>query len=684
MKVQSRNTVLCYRDLQAQRSHNNNTPRYVNSRGGLPLIAGNFVTVRNYELFAWCDIENHGKPKSGYWERENNPGTSSVRAQCHISLPPRSVMLAWTSRRVGHKQENATITSIFSLLIVGATVAERLARSPPTIANRAQSPAGSPDFRVWISCRTMPLVGGSSRGSPASPAPSFRRCSIFTSLLLILKRITGNLLLLRIANDWTRMQEDAGSIPGPTILTSVSRDFLDSLQQQATAGLVARARLYFSRRNSSFPPGRSGDGPRPSCTAISAIFLPEDKVQPGVLRYSRAPAGSGCPAERGENSQQRAGNRVAVGSYARLYHRGLKLDPRSVLRSKLKTVAPFEFRAGLKIGMKFISNRRNWWFEILMRDQQPSSTKCNRGRCWCNRALVAVLQHREKAALLSARRTCAKWFGRLFTTMRVKRELQCQTVSPDFVVIGFSGLPPTMDANLKTYSRQNPPISGIFWPVSHVRKSGSNPTGDRTRFTFVPLRHCGPADVQWSRPLEGDSSRLVIGKAYQLSYASKQVQGEIPELKFHLDRQFIEAPGRHLEDLISAPRHAGLSTRPAWSETIYPARSTMPGGSRWPMKRGRPRNPDPYGSRSAGELHPPQHLAVLTALYAGCWLFTVTNTGKKGRWKREIPEKTRRPAASPGTISTWGNPGVTRPMTEDGSPCWEASRLTAQPSRARD
>ncbi|KAJ8894207.1 hypothetical protein PR048_006817 [Dryococelus australis] len=32
--------------------------------------------------------------------------------------------------------------------------------------------------------------------------------------------------------------------------------------------------------------------------------------------------------------------------------------------------------------------------------------------------------------------------------------LQCQTVFSDFVIIGFSGLPPTMVANLKTYSRQ--------------------------------------------------------------------------------------------------------------------------------------------------------------------------------------------------------------------------------------
>ncbi|KAJ8898425.1 hypothetical protein PR048_003785 [Dryococelus australis] len=56
---------------------------------------------------------------------------------------------------------------------------------PPIKANRVQSPAGSPDFRMWESCRTMPLVSGSSRGSPASPALSFGRCSIPTSITVI-------------------------------------------------------------------------------------------------------------------------------------------------------------------------------------------------------------------------------------------------------------------------------------------------------------------------------------------------------------------------------------------------------------------------------------------------------------------------------------------------------------------
>ncbi|KAJ8896055.1 hypothetical protein PR048_001396 [Dryococelus australis] len=51
-------------------------------------------------------------------------------------------------------------------------VAERLACSPPTMANRVQAPAGSlPDFRMWEYCRTMPLVGGFSRASPHFPRP---------------------------------------------------------------------------------------------------------------------------------------------------------------------------------------------------------------------------------------------------------------------------------------------------------------------------------------------------------------------------------------------------------------------------------------------------------------------------------------------------------------------------------
>ncbi|KAJ8870419.1 hypothetical protein PR048_029441 [Dryococelus australis] len=59
--------------------------------------------------------------------------------------------------------------SLSTRVIQGPAVAERLARSQPSKANRVQSPTGSPDFRKWESCRTMSLVGGFSRNLSSPP-----------------------------------------------------------------------------------------------------------------------------------------------------------------------------------------------------------------------------------------------------------------------------------------------------------------------------------------------------------------------------------------------------------------------------------------------------------------------------------------------------------------------------------
>ncbi|KAJ8868640.1 hypothetical protein PR048_030179 [Dryococelus australis] len=56
---------------------------------------------------------------------------------------------------------------------------------------------------------------------------------------------------------------------------------------------------------------------------------------------------------------------------ARLHHRGSNLDPGSDLRSTLETVAPFEFRAGLEIEMKFISNHQK--FAVRNLDQRSAA-----------------------------------------------------------------------------------------------------------------------------------------------------------------------------------------------------------------------------------------------------------------------------------------------------------------------
>ncbi|KAJ8881851.1 hypothetical protein PR048_018337 [Dryococelus australis] len=55
------------------------------------------------------------------------------------------------------------------------------------------------------------------------------------------------------------------------------------------------------------------------------------------------------------------------------------------------------------------------------------------------------------------------------------------------------------------------------------------------------------------------------------------------------------------------------------------------------------------------------------------------NVGMQERGNRQVPEKTRRPAASSGTIPTCENLGATQTGIEPGFPWWEASSLTFQP-----
>ncbi|KAJ8877888.1 hypothetical protein PR048_022347 [Dryococelus australis] len=112
------------------------------------------------------------------------------RALFKNTLPPSAACHSAT--RCGSRRLHVDWQDIAVVISVPAraTVAERLARSPPTNANRAQSPAGSPDFSKWESCQAIPLVSGFSRGSPASPLPSqFRHHHIFTSITLIVSEV---------------------------------------------------------------------------------------------------------------------------------------------------------------------------------------------------------------------------------------------------------------------------------------------------------------------------------------------------------------------------------------------------------------------------------------------------------------------------------------------------------------
>ncbi|KAJ8889291.1 hypothetical protein PR048_008789 [Dryococelus australis] len=101
--------------------------------------------------------------------RNSDPGTGKkCVSKLEVGKVELSTLIIWRNRITYCKRGRVDL-------------AARLARSPSTKAKRVQSPAGSPDFRKWESCRTMLLVGGFSRGSPVSPAPSFLRRSILQS-----------------------------------------------------------------------------------------------------------------------------------------------------------------------------------------------------------------------------------------------------------------------------------------------------------------------------------------------------------------------------------------------------------------------------------------------------------------------------------------------------------------------
>ncbi|KAJ8871833.1 hypothetical protein PR048_028173 [Dryococelus australis] len=122
----------------------------------------------------------------------------------------------------GYKSESRTVKR--------PTVAARLARPPPTKANRAQSLVGSPDFRKWESCRMMPLVRGFSRGSPVSPAPSFRCRSSLTSITLIGSQDVAvkshpNLF----PHTWTTANEQTSEVRLDIGLWSLACKYLNSL-----------------------------------------------------------------------------------------------------------------------------------------------------------------------------------------------------------------------------------------------------------------------------------------------------------------------------------------------------------------------------------------------------------------------------------------------------------------------
>ncbi|KAJ8871681.1 hypothetical protein PR048_028008 [Dryococelus australis] len=118
-----------------------------------------------------------------------NPRFVNLRNAAYCSQIPLTSGIVQYDSHVRESRSDPEFINIYYIVQV------KLDFSPPTNVNWVQSSAGSlPDFRKWELFRTMPLVGGFSRGSPVSPTLAFRRCFILTSSQYLVVESRPNLL----------------------------------------------------------------------------------------------------------------------------------------------------------------------------------------------------------------------------------------------------------------------------------------------------------------------------------------------------------------------------------------------------------------------------------------------------------------------------------------------------------
>ncbi|KAJ8883454.1 hypothetical protein PR048_015297 [Dryococelus australis] len=105
------------------------------------------VVARCYTVSAW---RSAGRPDTWHEDCDVTSGGSAAGTQTAEQLTLLKVQVHWFGETVVQWSDNST----------------------PTKANRVRLPVGLfLDIRKWESCRTMPLVGGFSRGSPVSSVP---------------------------------------------------------------------------------------------------------------------------------------------------------------------------------------------------------------------------------------------------------------------------------------------------------------------------------------------------------------------------------------------------------------------------------------------------------------------------------------------------------------------------------
>ncbi|KAJ8870969.1 hypothetical protein PR048_027271 [Dryococelus australis] len=164
----------------------------------------------------------------------------------------------------GRDAASLTITTLneqLMLLFARAAVAERLACSPPTRSIRAQSPAGSPDFHMWESCRTMPLTARVSEVFMDASTPVFYLNSDSKK-----SKVTSN-----FSEDLVKLYFEVRLFPAGEIIPLLNKEGVSNPEVGAS----------FARRHDKGEAGRCPLPPR--LVALAA----DNDPSPGIITLTR-------------------------------------------------------------------------------------------------------------------------------------------------------------------------------------------------------------------------------------------------------------------------------------------------------------------------------------------------------------------------------------------------------------
>ncbi|KAJ8866083.1 hypothetical protein PR048_033607 [Dryococelus australis] len=379
--------------------------------------------------------------QSGSWPRPGiEPGSPWWEASRLTAQPPRPpFMKAKTTDYVN-------ISTTCPPLVQRATAAERLACSPPTKAIRARSPAGS--LRIFA-CRILLDDAADGRVfSRGSPLPhhttiAFQRCSIpcftlvgwqdldvksrpnlFTRCSLTLRLDTSMPSIGKLIHGSAiRGEIDKGHLIGSIsarFSIGYDRPIMNAVKYKVVSGVVWTNRTMVSSNTDT---NRTG--------VLAVVDIDSSGINPP--RCYRA----GNDVTRAVTRKWPGLNPTRVNGYARLHHRGSKLDPRLDLRSTQKTVAPFVFTAGLEI-------------EIEVHFEPPISA-------------VRNLDPRSAAIVDKC-------------SFKIRQQIELRSIRADeggirlvWSIAGMRGADETRS------TRENPATSGIVRHDSHMRRGATPP-----------------------------------------------------------------------------------------------------------------------------------------------------------------------------------------------------------------